>query len=52
MTMIDIQGLEDFYGDMDFKVAGTHKGITSIQMDLKIDGLTPEIIRAALSHNS
>ncbi|MCQ2456779.1 MAG: polyribonucleotide nucleotidyltransferase, partial [Clostridia bacterium] len=40
MTMIDIQGLEDFYGDMDFKVAGTHKGITSIQMDLKIDGLT------------
>ena len=47
-TMIDIQGLEDFYGDMDFKVAGTHKGITSIQMDLKIDGLTPEIIREAL----
>ncbi len=48
MTMIDIQGLEDFYGDMDFKVAGTHKGITSIQMDLKIDGLTPEIIKNAL----
>ena len=48
MAMIDIQGLEDFYGDMDFKVAGTHKGITSIQMDLKIDGLTPEIIREAL----
>jgi polyribonucleotide nucleotidyltransferase len=48
MTMIDIQGVEDFFGDMDFKVAGTHKGITSIQMDLKIDGLTPEIIRAAL----
>ena len=47
MTMIDIQGLEDFYGDMDFKVAGTHKGITSIQMDLKIDGLTPEIIKEA-----
>ncbi len=47
MTMIDIQGLEDFYGDMDFKVAGSHKGITSIQMDLKIDGLTPEIIREA-----
>ncbi|MBR5797841.1 MAG: polyribonucleotide nucleotidyltransferase [Clostridia bacterium] len=47
-TMIDIQGLEDFYGDMDFKVAGTHKGITSIQMDLKIDGLTPEIIKQAL----
>ena len=47
-TMIDIQGLEDFYGYMDFKVAGTHKGITSIQMDLKIDGLTPEIIKQAL----
>ena len=47
-TMIDIQGLEDFYGDMDFKVAGTHAGITAIQMDLKIDGLTPEIIKAAL----
>jgi len=47
MTMIDIQGLEDFYGDMDFKVAGTHKGITSIQMDLKIDGLTPEIVKEA-----
>ncbi len=49
MTMIDIQGLEDFYGDMDFKVAGTHKGITSIQMDLKIDGLTPAIIKEALA---
>ncbi|MBR3964948.1 MAG: polyribonucleotide nucleotidyltransferase [Clostridia bacterium] len=48
MTMLDIQGVEDFYGDMDFKVAGTHKGITSIQMDLKIDGLTPEIIKSAL----
>ncbi len=47
-TMLDIQGLEDFYGNMDFKVAGTHKGITSIQMDLKIDGLTPEIIKKAL----
>ena len=47
-TMIDIQGLEDFFGDMDFKVAGTKKGITAIQMDLKIDGLTPEIIRNAL----
>jgi len=47
-TMIDIQGLEDFYGDMDFKVAGTKKGITSIQMDLKVDGLTPEIIKRAL----
>ena len=49
MTMIDIQGLEDFYGDMDFKVAGTHKGITSIQINLKIDGLTPEIIKEALA---
>ena len=47
-TMIDIQGLEDFYGDMDFKVAGTKQGITSIQMDLKVDGLTPEIIKQAL----
>ena len=49
MTMLDIQGLEDFSGDMDFKVAGTHKGITAIQMDLKIDGLTPEIIKEALA---
>ncbi len=48
MTMIDIQGLEDFFGDMDFKVAGTKAGITAIQMDLKIDGLTPEIIKNAL----
>ena len=48
LTMVDIQGLEDFFGDMDFKVAGTHKGITAIQMDLKIDGLTPEIIKEAL----
>ncbi len=48
MTFVDIQGLEDFYGDMDFKVAGTKAGITAIQMDLKIDGLTPEIIRSAL----
>lgn len=47
MTIMDIQGLEDFFGDMDFKVAGTKKGITAIQMDLKIDGLTPEIIKAA-----
>lgn len=47
MTMVDIQGLEDFYGDMDFKVAGTHKGITAIQMDLKVHGLTPEIIKEA-----
>jgi polyribonucleotide nucleotidyltransferase len=48
MTMIDIQGVEDFFGDMDFKVAGTHNGITAIQMDLKIDGLTPEIIKEAI----
>ena len=48
MTMVDIQGVEDFFGDMDFKVAGTKKGITSIQMDLKIDGLTYDIIREAL----
>ena len=48
MTMVDIQGLEDFFGDMDFKVGGTKEGITAIQMDLKIDGLTPEIIREAL----
>ncbi len=47
MTMVDIQGVEDFFGDMDFKVAGTHDGITAIQMDLKIDGLTPAIIRSA-----
>lgn len=48
MTMVDIQGLEDFFGDMDFKVAGTQKGITAIQMDLKIHGLTKEIIKEAL----
>ena len=48
ITVLDIQGLEDFFGDMDFKVAGTKKGITAIQMDLKIDGLTPEIIKNAL----
>ena len=49
LTFVDIQGVEDFYGDMDFKVGGTKKGITAIQMDLKIDGLTPEIIRSALT---
>ena len=49
MTMVDIQGLEDFYGDMDFKVAGTKKGITAIQMDLKVHGLTPEIIKEAFA---
>ena len=48
MTMVDIQGLEDFFGDMDFKVAGTKNGITAIQMDLKVHGLTPEIIKEAL----
>ena len=48
MTMVDIQGLEDFFGDMDFKVGGTHEGITAIQMDLKIDGLTPEMVWDAL----
>lgn len=48
MTMVDIQGLEDFFGDMDFKVAGTREGITAIQMDLKIDGLTPEMVKEAL----
>ncbi|MGN0518579.1 MAG: S1 RNA-binding domain-containing protein, partial [Acutalibacteraceae bacterium] len=46
--MVDIQGLEDFFGDMDFKVAGTHEGITAIQMDLKISGLTPEMVKEAL----
>ena len=49
MTMVDIQGLEDFFGDMDFKVAGTKKGITAIQMDLKVHGLTPEIIKEAFA---
>ena len=47
-TFIDIQGVEDFHGEMDFKVAGTKKGITAIQMDLKNDGLTMEIIADAL----
>ena len=48
MTMVDIQGIEDFFGDMDFKVGGTKKGITAIQMDLKIQGLTPEMVKEAL----
>jgi polyribonucleotide nucleotidyltransferase len=48
VLLTDIQGLEDFFGDMDFKVAGTHKGITAIQMDIKIHGLTKEIIEKAL----
>lgn len=47
MTMVDIQGLEDFFGDMDFKVGGTEKGITAIQMDLKITGLTYDMIKEA-----
>ncbi|MEG0691975.1 MAG: polyribonucleotide nucleotidyltransferase [Oscillospiraceae bacterium] len=46
-TMVDIQGLEDFYGDMDFKVGGTHKGITAIQVDIKTDGLSYEVIAEA-----
>ena len=49
IVLTDIQGLEDFFGDMDFKVAGTHDGITAIQMDIKIHGLTPDIIREAIS---
>ena len=48
VLLTDIQGLEDFFGDMDFKVAGSHKGITAIQMDIKIDGLTPDIIKQSL----
>ncbi len=47
ITMVDIQGLEDFFGDMDFKVAGTKKGITSIQMDIKVEGLSYDIIKKA-----
>ncbi len=50
VLLTDIQGLEDFFGDMDFKVGGTHKGITAIQMDMKIQGLTPEIIKGALEN--
>ena len=49
LVLTDIQGLEDFFGDMDFKVAGTHKGITAIQMDIKVDGLTYDIIKDALT---
>ena len=49
VLLTDIQGLEDFFGDMDFKVAGTHKGITAIQMDIKIHGLTREIVEGAIS---
>ena len=49
LVLTDIQGLEDFFGDMDFKVAGTHKGITAIQMDIKIHGLTRAIIEEAIA---
>ena len=49
LVLTDIQGLEDFFGDMDFKVAGTHKGITAIQMDIKIHGLTRPIIEEAIA---
>jgi polyribonucleotide nucleotidyltransferase len=49
IVLTDIQGLEDFFGDMDFKVAGTHKGITAIQMDIKVDGLTRPIIEEAFA---
>ena len=49
IVLTDIQGLEDFFGDMDFKVAGTHKGITAIQMDIKIPGLTRAIIEEAIA---
>ena len=49
IVLTDIQGLEDFFGDMDFKVAGTHKGITAIQMDIKIHGLTRPIIEEAIA---
>ena len=48
VLLTDIQGDEDHFGDMDFKVAGTQKGITGIQLDIKIDGITEDIIRAAL----
>ncbi len=48
LILTDIQGLEDFFGDMDFKVAGTHKGITAIQMDIKIHGLTRQIVEQAI----
>ena len=49
LVLTDIQGLEDFFGDMDFKVAGTHKGITAIQMDIKIHGLTRQIVEEAIA---
>ena len=49
LVLTDIQGLEDFFGDMDFKVAGTHEGITAIQMDIKIHGLTRQIVEEAIA---
>ncbi|MFR6581087.1 MAG: hypothetical protein ACLURP_02805 [Ruminococcus sp.] len=49
IVLTDIQGLEDFFGDMDFKVAGTHDGITAIQMDIKIHGLTRQIVEEAIA---
>ena len=49
VLLTDIQGIEDFFGDMDFKVAGTKEGITAIQMDIKVDGLTPKIIKDSLT---
>ena len=51
IVLTDIQGLEDFFGDMDFKVAGTHDGITAIQMDIKIHGLTRPIVEEAIRTN-
>ena len=51
IVLTDIQGLEDFFGDMDFKVAGTHEGITAIQMDIKIHGLTRPIVEEAIASN-
>ena len=51
IVLTDIQGLEDFFGDMDFKVTGTTEGITAIQMDIKIHGLTRPIVEEAISKN-
>ena len=48
LVLTDIQGLEDFFGDMDFKVGGTHKGITAIQVDMKVHGISYDVIRSAL----
>ena len=50
IILTDIQGLEDFFGDMDFKVAGTHKGITAIQLDMKVQGITEQMIRDAIAN--